>query len=55
MLSYNNNAYPSKEEIINIISKYSTEIKIFEKQHNYQVTSATKKKNNIEYLFVVKI
>ena len=54
ILSYNNNAYPSKEELIEIISQYSNKIKVIEKPHNYQITGKEKKSKNTEYLFIVK-
>lgn len=53
-LSYNNNSYPSKEELINIISKYSNDIQVIEKPHNYQITGKEKKTKNTEYLFIIK-
>ena len=54
ILSYNNNAYPSKEELIKIISRYSDDIKVIEKPHNYQITGKEKKCKNTEYLFIIK-
>jgi adenine-specific DNA-methyltransferase len=54
ILSYNNNSYPSKNELVEIISKYSSEIKIIEREHTYQVTGKNKKKDNTEYLFIIK-
>lgn len=54
ILSYNNSAYPSKEELIEIISRYSDDIKVIEKPHNYQITGKEKKSQNTEYLFIVK-
>ena len=53
-LSYNNNSSPSKEVLIEIISKYATDIKVIEKPHNYKVTGKVKKTQNTEYLFIVK-
>ena len=53
-LSYNNNSYPSKEDLIQIISKYSKNIQVIEKPHNYQITGKDKKGTNTEYLFIVK-
>jgi len=53
-LSYNNNSYPLKEELINIIRKYSDDIEVIEKPHNYQITGKEKKSKNTEYLFIVK-
>lgn len=54
ILSYNNNSYPSKDELITIISKYSTDIEIIEKPHNYKITGKEKKNQNTEFLFIVK-
>lgn len=53
-LSYNNNSYPSKEDLVEIISRYSKNIQVIEKPHNYQITGKHKKSTNTEYLFVVK-
>ena len=54
LLSYNNSSYPTKEQLIILLKKYSTEVKVIEKEHNYQVTGKTKKTKNKEYLFIVK-
>ncbi len=54
ILSYNNNSYPSKEELVKIISKYSKDINIIEKKHNYKITGKAKKNKNREYLFIVR-
>lgn len=54
VLSYNNNSYPAKDELINIISKYSDDIQVIEKLHNYQITGKDKKSKNTEYLFIIK-
>lgn len=53
-LSYNNNSYPSKEELIDIIGRYSNDIQVIEKPHNYQITGKEKKSKNTEYLFIIK-
>jgi len=53
-LSYNKNSYPSKDELIGIISKYSDDIKVIEKLHDYKVTGKDKKTKNTEYLFIIK-
>lgn len=53
ILSYNNNSYPSKKELVEIISKYSKNIKIIERKHNYKITGSSKKNNNTEYLFII--
>ncbi len=54
MLSYNNNSYPSKDELLQIISKYSNDIEVLEKPHNYQITGKEKKSKNTEFLFIVR-
>ena len=54
ILSYNNNSYPEKKDLVKLIKKYSDNIKVIEKKHNYQITGKTKKNTNKEYLFVVK-
>jgi adenine-specific DNA-methyltransferase len=54
ILSYNNNAYPSKEELLEIIGRYSDDIEVVEKPHNYQITGKVKKSTNREYLFIIK-
>ncbi len=54
ILSYNNSATPSKQEIIDIISKYSKKITVVEKEHVYKVTSKEKKNENTEYLFIIE-
>ena len=53
-LSYNNNSYPSKADLIEIISRYSKNIQVIEKPHNYQITGKDKKSTNTEYLFIIK-
>ena len=50
-LSYNNTAYPTKEKIIELLSKYSKSVEIYEKKHNYQITGKKHKRSNQEYLF----
>lgn len=53
-LSYNNNSYPSKDELIQIIGQYSDDIQVIEKPHDYKVTGKEKKTKNTEYLFIIK-
>jgi adenine-specific DNA-methyltransferase len=53
-LSYNNSSYPTKEQLLNLLKKYSKNVKVIERKHNYQVTGKTKKTKNKEYLFIVK-
>lgn len=54
ILSYNNSAKPSKEKLLELLEKYSSNIQIIEKEHTYKVTGKEKKNETIEYLFVVK-
>jgi len=53
-LSYNNSSYPTKEQLLGLLKKYSKNVKVIEREHNYQVTGKTKKTKNKEYLFIVK-
>ncbi len=53
-LSYNNSSYPTKEQLLSLLKKYSKDVKVIERKHNYQVTGKTKKTKNKEYLFIVK-
>ena len=54
MMSYNNSSFPTKEQILYLLSKYSDDVQIIERKHNYKVTGKQKKEVNKEYLFVVK-
>lgn len=53
-LSYNNSSYPTKEILLELLQKYSNNIRIIEKPHIYKITGKEKKKSNIEYLFIVE-
>jgi len=53
-LSYNNASYPTKEQLIGLLNKYSNEIQVIEKPHTYKITGKEKKNANMEYLFIVK-
>jgi adenine-specific DNA-methyltransferase len=53
-LSYNNSSYPTKEELLYLLSKYSDNVEVIERDHNYQITGKEKKQQNKEYLFIVK-
>ena len=55
LLSYNNSSYPTKEQLLEVLGKYSNDIKVIEKIHNYQVTGKKKKMQNKEYLFIIKM
>lgn len=54
ILSYNNSSYPTKEQLLSLLKKYSEDVKVIERKHNYQVTGKLKKTKNKEYLFIVK-
>ena len=53
-LSYNNSSYHTKEILIELLRKYSDNIKIIERPHIYKITGKENKKSNIEYLFIVE-
>ena len=53
-LSYNNSSFPSKNELLYLLNKYSNNVEVIERDHNYQITGKVKKKTNKEYLFIVK-
>lgn len=53
-LSYNNNSYPTKEQLIELLEKYSNNVKLVEKPHVYKITGKENKKVNMEYLFIVE-
>lgn len=52
MLSYNDKAYPTKEELYEILKRYYKNIKIIEKKYNYQITGKVNKNSSHELLFV---
>lgn len=54
MMSYNNTSFPTKEQLIYLLSKHSDDIRIIERKHNYKVTGKGNKDMNKEYLFIVK-
>ncbi|KKS11268.1 MAG: DamH [Candidatus Daviesbacteria bacterium GW2011_GWB1_41_5] len=53
-MSYNNSSYPSKEELVKLLEKYSDSITVVEKPHKYKLTNKENKEKNKEYLFIVK-
>ena len=53
LLSYNNNAYPDKDTMIELILKYNKDVKVIEKEHNYQITGKAMKNKNKEILFLI--
>lgn len=53
MLSYNSRANPTKEELLNIIYKFTTNVQVFEMPYAYKVTGKEKKQKDVEYLFLV--
>lgn len=54
MLSYNNSSFPSKEQLLELLSKYSENVKVIEKEHVYKITGKENKKTNTEYLFIAE-
>ena len=55
MLSYNNSSYPTKEQLLNLLSKYAKKVNVLEHDHVYQITGKENKKKNVEYLFIVEV
>ena len=54
LLSYNNSSYPTKKGLLNLIRKFSKDVKIIQRNHNYQLTGKERKSENKEYLFIIK-
>jgi len=54
MLSYNSRSKPSKEELLELLSKYSNSIEVHEMPYAYRVTGKEKKQKDIEYLFLIR-
>jgi len=53
VLSYNNSSYPDKEELLSLIKKFAKDVRVVERNHNYQLTGKGTKSKNKEYLFIV--
>lgn len=53
-LSYNNSSLPNKKEILYLLNKYSDNVEVIERKHDYKITGKDKKEKNKEYLFIVK-
>lgn len=53
-LSYNNSSYPSKEELLALLNKYSENVRVVEKKHVYKITGKDKKGKNKEFLFIIE-
>ena len=54
LLSYNNNSYPERNEMLKIIKPHVKSVKMVKKKMNYQITGKKQKNANYEYLFVIK-
>ena len=55
MLSYNKSSYPTKEQLIKLLSKYSNNVRVLEHEHAYKITGKENKNKNLEYLFLVEV
>lgn len=53
-LSYNNNSYPPKREILCMIRRHSKSVTVYRRRHVYKVSGTAMKSRNVEYLFVAK-
>ena len=54
VLSYNNNSYPDMKTMKNLISRYSDDVTLLTKKHNYQITGSGMKSKNTECLFIIR-
>lgn len=54
LLSYNSRSKPEKDEILELLSKYTNQVEVHEMPYAYRVTGKEKKQKDIEYLFVAK-
>ncbi len=54
MLSYNTSSFPSKDVLIDIISKHAKSVKVVEVKHTYKITGKLNKHKNSEYLFIAE-
>ena len=54
MLSYNSRSFPTKEVLMGLLQKYSSNVVLYEMPYAYKVTGKEKKQKDVEYLFVVK-
>jgi adenine-specific DNA-methyltransferase len=53
-LSYNNSSYPSKDELLHLLNKYSDNVQVIERKHVYKITGKEKKEKNKEFLFIIE-
>lgn len=53
-LSYNNSSFPSKDQLLSIMDKYSDNIQVIERNHIYKITGKEKKEKNKEFLFIIE-
>lgn len=53
-VSYNSSSHPCKEEMISLLSQYSNDVQLIEREHVYKVTGKENKQTNSEYLFFVQ-
>ena len=54
MLSYNSRSKPSKDELLQLLKKYSNNVIVHEMPYAYRVTGKEKKKKDIEYVFIAQ-
>ena len=55
VLSYNNNAFPTLDLMISIITNYAKIIHVLKHKHDYKVKKKKKKNDNTEYLFILEV
>lgn len=54
ILSYNNSSIPNKGQLLDLLNKYSKDVQLIERKHDYKITGKGNKETNTEYLFIAK-
>lgn len=54
MLSYNSRSKPTKDELLDLLKKYASNVAVYEMPYVYRVTGKEQKQKDIEYVFIAK-
>lgn len=54
IMSYNNSAFPKKDQFLYLFNRFSENVQIIEKPHIYKVTGKENKQTNKEFLFIIE-
>lgn len=54
ILSYNNSSLPNKEQLLDLLNKYTKDVQLIERKHDYKITGKNNKETNTEYLFIAR-